>query len=290
MSAMRSTNVEQEARYCCLIGAQKAGTTSLFYYLGKHPEVHSIVWKEGKLFLDSPPKPEHVRRFEDLARGRKPDQWLFETSTYYTKFPQYRGVPQRIAEKFPDARFIYLVRDPVDRIWSQYCDYLSRDWERREFRDAIRENPEYFDYSRYYQQLQQYLAVFPRERMLVLVFEEFIRDKIGTLKQIFEFLDIDAGFIPENINEKFNDGGAKRGVSLPKRMVMHMPGFRSLPWRFRHWIKSSVGPDLPLKASVLTSDLRAELAAELQDDTLKFAELLGRDIPSWPTLQQTLQV
>lgn len=272
-------------RYVCLIGAQKAGTTSLYQYLATHPAVHAVRWKESKRFLADDPPREDVERFRRLSAGCRPGQWLFETSTYYTKFPQYAGVPERIARSFPEARLLYLVRDPVERIWSQYCHYLAKDWERRPFAEAVRENAEYLDYSRYHLQLQQYLEAFPPERLRVVVLEEFLQEKAAGMRGIFEFLGIDADFVPPNLQERYNDGATKRGMTPVKRAVRSMPGYGRLPWRVRRWMKTGVGPPLPDKREVFTPELRRELAEALQEDAEALFAFLGREVPAWKSLR-----
>lgn len=273
-------------KYVCLIGAQKSGTTSLFNYLATHPEIHTIRWKEGKFFLSDVPSTADQRRYDRLLEGRKPEQYVFETSTYYTKYPQYDGVPERIHERYPDAKFIYLVRDPVERIWSQYSHYLAKDWERRPFAEAVRENREYLDYSRYHLQLSRYLKVFPRDQIHVMVFEEFIADRESGLRNIFEFLGIDADFHTPNLDVTYNAGSSKRGMSKMKRMLFSLPGYRHFPWRVRKWVKSSLGESLPQKATEFDQLTRSWLQEQLSNDLNNFVKFLGRDVPSWKSLNR----
>lgn len=275
-------------KYLCLIGAQKSGTTSLYRYLATHPAIHTIRWKECKYFLTDSPSRSEQRRYAKLLRERSPEQYIFETSTYYTKFPQYAGVPQRIARQYPDAKLIYLVRDPVERIWSQYSHYLAKDWERKPFAEAVRDNNEYLDYSRYHQQLSQYLDVFPPERIRVIVFEEFIAEREAGLRSIFEFLGIDAEFRPPNLDVAYNSGSSKRGMSTTKRMLFSLPGYRHLPWKFRSWVSGSVGDSLPQKSSQFDETTRSWLREQLAEDLERFVEFLGRDVPSWKCLDREL--
>ena len=97
-----------------VIGAPKGGTTSLHHYLGAHPDVFMSRRKELGLFdrEDWRDRVEwYERQFPDRPRG-----YAGESSPAYSMHPTVAGVPERIHELLPDARLIYLVRDPVERL------------------------------------------------------------------------------------------------------------------------------------------------------------------------------
>src|SRR5688500_5445420 len=100
------------------IGAQKCGTSGLHYYLGLHPEVSMSTPKELNYFIAERNwgrGPEwYGRHFDPNARCRG------ESSPNYTAFPQHMGVPERMASVVPDAKLIYIVRDPLARIAAHY--------------------------------------------------------------------------------------------------------------------------------------------------------------------------
>ena len=100
-----------------VIGAAKCGTTSLHEYLDLHPEVAMSREKELDFFVEEKHWGRGVEwyaaQFEDApVRG--------ESSPSYTAYPRYRGVPERIRRVVPDAKLVYLVRDPVERIVSHF--------------------------------------------------------------------------------------------------------------------------------------------------------------------------
>ncbi len=116
-----------------IIGAQKCGTSGLHYYLGLHPEVSMSTPKELNYFIAERNwgrGPEwYARHFDPTARCRG------ESSPNYTAFPQHMGVPERMAGVIPDAKLIYIVRDPLDRIAAHYVHNFAKRREKGDLRD-----------------------------------------------------------------------------------------------------------------------------------------------------------
>ncbi|MGB3789461.1 MAG: sulfotransferase [Phormidesmis sp.] len=177
-----------------IIGAMKAGTTSLHHYLNTHPEIYMSRQKELMFFL------EH----ENWHRGMAWYQSQFspsvsvngESSPNYTNYPRWLGVPQRMHSVVPEAKLIYMLRDPIERIISQYVHKLSCGLEHRTLEAALAdfEDNYYIARSQYFLQLQQYLEFFPRESILLLTAEKLQDSPVETMRRVFEFLEVDADF------------------------------------------------------------------------------------------------
>ncbi|MDA8347687.1 MAG: sulfotransferase, partial [Pseudomonadota bacterium] len=143
-----------------IIGAMKSGTTSLHEYLDTHPQIAMSREKEPGYFVEelSLRKGEdwYLSLFEQDARY----QYVGESSTHYTKLPLYRGVPERLFRFNPDARLIYIMRDPFDRVISHYW-HAVRDvhhgGELRPLLKAVQECPDYLCFSDYAMQLEPYI-------------------------------------------------------------------------------------------------------------------------------------
>jgi hypothetical protein len=233
--------------------------------------------------MKATPTPREAADYERLFELGTRDQWGLEGSTGYAKFPRNQGVPQRIREQFPGARFIYVVRDPIDRIWSQYTHNLAHGRERRDLARAIEECPDYLNVSRYHLQLAQYLELFPRERILVLVFEELIADPGAVLARCAQFLEIDPEF-PEAAVEQVHNSSSRKTVPAGLLAIgQRLPGFELLPWRIRAWLKKDCGRPLPGKSDTLTPALRERLADALSKDMEAFFQFFGSEIPQWKT-------
>ncbi|MGD2147198.1 MAG: sulfotransferase domain-containing protein, partial [Anaerolineae bacterium] len=116
-----------------------------------------------------------------------------EASTSYTMFPQHRGVPERMHSVVPDARLIYLVRDPVERIISDYIHEVARGREQKEIAEALidMETSPYVARSRYAMQLQRYLDSFPPCRVRILTSEELYHHRRETMQEVFRFAGVE---------------------------------------------------------------------------------------------------
>jgi hypothetical protein len=269
--------------YFFIIGAMKAGTTSLYNYLAGHPELYPSPKKEPSVFRDPADEADLRARFAALFAGRRDERWCFEGSTSYTKYPSAAGVPRRLRSIVPDARFIYLVRDPAERVWSQYLHNLANGREARPLERAIREDAQYLDVSRYHQQLVQYLEIFPRERILIQVFEEMVKDPEATVRTVCEFLGVDSSYQAPTTDVAFNASGEKIAASRGLRLIRSLKLHDRVPWRLRRRLKD-MGTPLPARREILTEPLKKQIVEALGDDTSRFFEILGRRV-EWSSLR-----
>jgi hypothetical protein len=267
-------------RYFFIIGAMKAGTTSLFKYLADHPELCPSIRKEPRVFRDPGDPTAQLRTLQELFAKRTDEPWCFEASTAYTKYPRFPGVPARLRAALPDARFIYMVRNPVERTWSHYVHNLAHGREGEIFARAMKRKHQYLDFSRYHLQLQQYHSAFPKDRVLVQVFEEMAIDPAATVRSICEFLGIDASYCPPTREVAYNASSEKRTASRPLRALQRLGLDERLPWRLRQHLRTAGAP-LPRKAEALTPALRATIADALRVDTEAFLGSFGRRIRAW---------
>lgn len=199
-----------------VVGGQKCGTTALYAYLRWHPQVTGPAWKEVSYF------DRHYGRGEAWYRGQFPSRpWLWltggrsgrrplvgEASPSYLLHPH---APARVRKLVPDVRLVALLRDPVDRALSHYNHAVALGREPLSFEEAIAREPErlqgelerlgdtsYFSHAwwdhtylargHYAEQLERWLAVFPREQLLVLASERMRRDPATTYAQVLEHL------------------------------------------------------------------------------------------------------
>lgn len=170
-----------------VIGAMKCGTTSLHQYLGQHPDIAMSKVKEVNFFLEG-----HwgkgARWYESHFDGSA--TFRGESSTSYTKYPQRPGVPARMHSVLPDAKLIYILRDPIERTISHYLHAYHRSREERPLAEALRslaDNP-YIDPSRYHMQLERYLDHYPLSQILVLTTEDLRENPALTLDRAVEFI------------------------------------------------------------------------------------------------------
>jgi hypothetical protein len=265
-----------------VIGAQKCGTTSLHYYLDQHPEIamsrkkeldffSGVTWSRGVAW--------YAEQFDAAAPVRG------ESSPSYTDYPMTAGVAERVHALVPDAKLIYLVRDPIERILSHYLHNRSTGTERRTIEDALKHPADgtYITRSKYFMQLEQYLVFFPPSSILVVGQEELLRDRAATMREVFSFLGVEPSFYARRFERimhptshrrgkaplsAFVDGLA-RGMRLPESVSFQVQ--RLLPYPFTRG----------LERPAVNGAVRESLRRELREDAVQLRELTGKRFPSW---------
>lgn len=195
-----------------LIGAQKSGTTTLAYLLDQHPNICVAKSKEPHFFTTNWHK--GISWYQEEFANYK-DTICIDASTTYSMAPlsvdnsrntkkYLQGVPERIYSINPNAKFIYLLRDPVERTYSAYWHYVTNGREQRKFREAIGDDYFYLDVSNYYKQLSLWLEYFPIESFLFLLFEDMKKSPVQVAKECFKFIGVDSKNIQVHLEEAKN--------------------------------------------------------------------------------------
>lgn len=265
-----------------IIGAMKCGTTSLHYYLKQHPQIWMSRQKELHFFVEERNWPKGVEwyrsHFKAGARIRG------EASPAYTGHPFVVGAPERMHAVVPDAKLIYLVRDPIERIVSHYVHARFHGLESRPIDEALQdfEANRYVSRSQYAMQLAQYLKYFPAERILVLAREDLDRHRVETLQRVFRFLGVDERVRSWKFFRLLHRSDRKRpmnrlGAALARTPVMALVD--RLPHNAR-WLMVYPISRAPIRP-VLDEPLRAALAAYLKDDVERLRALTGLSFPAW---------
>src|SRR5918999_1990446 len=163
-----------------IIGGLKCGTTSIHHYLGLHPQVQMSKPKELNFFvselnwdlgLDW-----YKARFDDRFEVRG------ESSPHYTNLPRFTGVAERIRQHCPDAKLIYMVRDPIKRILSHWVHATGAGYETRELEPTLSQpDSAYMHRSMYWMQLQPYLKRFDRSQIEIFTQEELQSEREETM-------------------------------------------------------------------------------------------------------------
>lgn len=184
-----------------LIGAQKAGTTSLAYLLGQHPKICLSDPKETHYFTNNWGKGEswYRQRFNGVE-----GQLYLDASPSYSAgrsatcphsvgepSGQYKETPRRMYRLSPEAKLIYILRNPVDRAYSSYWHSVRAGNEQRSFSEVIREKGFYLRVGLYYEQINRYFEFYDRKAVLILFFEDLRVDVMSVTRECFRFLDIE---------------------------------------------------------------------------------------------------
>ncbi len=269
-----------------VIGAAKAGTTSLHAYLADHPEVFMSRDKELNYFIDSINWPLgqawYESHFDEAASTGAVA--IGEASPLYSAAHWYAGVPERMAGVVPDARLVYLVRHPIERMRSHYLHHLDERRETRSPTRAFRENPGYLNSSRYGFQLDRFASCFPRERILVVRTEELRDDRPGSLRRVFEFLGVDPTWKVPTDGEHHRT--ADKWVRPPtvvalKRHPVYRVAGRLTPEPIRRVYGRLTTKAADTSKVTIPPSLERELIDRLRPDIEALRSWLGPDFDCW---------
>jgi Sulfotransferase family len=238
--------------------------------------------------------------YERLFASAAPGALKGESSVSYMYYPE---AAQRISRYVPRAKFLAILRHPVDRAYSKYLQFRRDGVEPcARFEDAIAAEPEricarwsptwfYLDRGYYYRQLSVYVELFGREHLHVSLYDDFARDPQGVLDRMFRFLGLDP--VAVDVGRHHN---VSRDVHVPRLMWLHdlvmRPNRASRLMRDRlpHQFVKAVTPLArrmvfrkagTLDYTPLSPGLRTELTSRFRDDILRLEDLLDRDLSHW---------
>ncbi len=288
-----------------IIGAAKAGTTSLCYYLNQHPEVYISPEKEPRFFTPefyttycNGPLRDKARRttmslgeYYSLFSGVTNEIAIGEASTEYIYFPE---TAKRIKQMLPNIKLIAILRDPAERAFSAFCYQLRDGCELGSFEQALHDEKRrllehwrpgwlYQKVGFYYEQLKPYFDLFDKDQIRVYLYEDLDVAPIATLRDIFRFLGVDEDFVP--------DLSRKNVSRIPRNQLLNLLIKRNSPFKS---LLTSLTPKLVrqklskqiktynLEAKpTLSPEVRKELVFLYQDDILRCQDLLERDLSTW---------
>jgi hypothetical protein len=292
-----------------IIGAAKAGTTSLYNYLKQHPQIYMSPVKEPKFFaFEEGEKPDFqgpgdikanrfvvtdLESYSNLFEGHTYELAIGEASPAYLYCPK---TAERIRKILPNTKLIVILRDPVERSYSSFL-HLRRDGIEplSDFAQALQAEEiriknnwgfiwHYMNMSLYYVQLQRYFENFNSNQIKVYLYEEFKNHTIRVLQDIFEFLEVDKQFIVDT-SIKANVSGIPRNKLLHK--LLNEPNFFKkkflkpfIPFKMRQYLTYNL-IQVNLEKPTLSLELRKDLIQLFQGDILKLQELINRDLSSW---------
>lgn len=270
-----------------VIGAAKCGTTSMHEYLDSHPDVFMARIKEIRFFAD-PDYEEWLGHY--MAMFESSATIVGESSPVYTRAPAVPGAAERMAKLIPNARLIFMVRDPVERAVASYQEERFQGLDTRPFDEAFDDLDDpynaFLSASRYAQQLEPYLEHFKRDQIHIVSFSDLGPNLQRTMKGIFEFLGVDADYRLD-ATEKHNSGGARFEYGRVGRRLRNSRAADALrqmsPDGPSRLIRAQ-GKRLlskPLPRPRLDEESRRRLADALAPDAQKFRDLVGRRFEDW---------
>jgi hypothetical protein len=294
-----------------LIGAAKSGTTSLYKYLKQHPQIFMSGLKEPNYlaFGDSDiafgnPKdnkflnrvavkdlPSYARLFADATDERA----IGEASGSSLYMP---GAHRRIRQLLPAVKLIAVLRDPVERAYSQFLYYRGlgaepvRRFERAVSLEARRVEQRWAPYwfyianGFYHRQLRPFVDTFGADRIRVYLYDDLVAHPREMIADIFRFLDVDDSFHVD-LATRYNVSQVSLN-RIPDVLKAMTPWWRAIepcaPRRMRDAIKT-FGRDLLRRNTGRGAPMRPEFRRQLQavfhEDTARLQDLIGRDLTPW---------
>jgi hypothetical protein len=286
-----------------VIGANKAGTSSLHRYLGQHPDIFMSRIKEPYFFAHEGELPPDTpfRKQMEAASTREQYEALFaaaegaiavgESSTGY--LPNAIAA-RRIHEEIPDARLIAILRDPSDRAHSAFAHARREGKEPlRDFEAAIDAElsgcrwRSYVALGRYSQGLTNYFERFPASQLKILLYDEYSDEPVAVLREIFGWLGVDPTFTPD-VSRRFNVSYIPKSDAVSSALRRPSP-LRSLaragvPMSARRWLQRKAVRLNSARPEPLDPPTRARLVELFDADIRRTEALLGRDLSSWRTV------
>lgn len=211
-----------------------------------------------------------------------------ETTPAYSRFPVFKGVAQRIYDLIPNAKLIYLVRDPIERIIAHYQMEVAKQRETRTINEVLTDldDNSYIIPSCYALQLEQYLAYFPMEQILIVSQSALYNQRRSTLQKVFEFLGVNSSFYGWRYRRKINPATnnrykTKAGMWLDQQALTQM--LYKLPPKLSHMsLQALFYPfSRPVEKPSIDAPLREKLSAYLKDDVNRFRQLTQEEFSDW---------
>lgn len=291
-----------------VIGSAKCGTHSICTLLGQHPDVFMVEPKETYFFSVPGQWEKGFDWYESLFAAAGDKRMRGEGSPDYTLGAALPvNVPKRIFEYAPDAKLIYIVRHPVQRIESMWLELTWWSTERLTWwtdrgikmeimqahpsiNKALRLNQSVFvDTTNYWTEIDRYRKYFPDDQILVVFLEDLMADHSAVMRECFTFLGVDADVETDLALTIRNASERKRIPRKPYAMVRSLPGARSVLHKaaglMPQTLRSAITKRL-LRAPVserphLDQETQAWVSDLLRDDMYKFLEFSGRPRNFW---------
>lgn len=267
-----------------IAGAAKAGSSTLYHYLGEHPDVCMSSGKEPAFFTKNWKK--GIGWYESQFVEYSDESVIGEATVEYMRDPI---ATQRIWEVIPDVKFIFTLREPISRAVSHYWWRVHNGHESRSFDEVLTEGREAFfvDYGLYYTHISRFLDYFPLEHMHFVILERMASDHDIVFQEMWDFLELREQNIIQNVSAR-NNAVAPRSEKLKSLLLSIRKS------AFKRLIPSILKP-LIRRSLTLAENVNKESfePPELRSDQIKMLksffdpeiegleEILGYELVEW---------
>ena len=253
----------------------KCGTSSLFSYLAGHPEVCPSICKEPEYFSEKF-KSANVNRYEELwSFDKSTHKYALEASTGYTKYPADTAAPRNIYNYGIKPKFIYLVRNPIDRI-NSHIAYMNQS-----------DSPlsaDYLEYlisvSSYHLQLEQYRKYFSMDNFLVLDFNELKNKPMDSINRVYHFLGLSLDYYPDSYTA-VNTTQVESNAEHTLRSSIAGPLIKLIPKHVKRTVKKQLRKLSSPRKQILTDEQVDFVRSALSNEMCKLSNDYGVNVRKW---------
>lgn len=300
-----------------IVGAAKAGTTSLYNYLRGHAEIFLPERKELRFFSgmkgnfvgpgDDDLNRSIVNSFDEYMnyfQNQNGEKIIGDVSPDYLYY--YKNSVQRIRAYLDEPRILIILRNPVERAFSHYLNFIRVGREKLTFEQALRclnerkkQNWEwawqYLEVGLYYEQVREYLKNFRYVR--IYLFDDLVNNSIFVIRDICEYLDIDSNYVPADISTKYNHSNIPRNKFL-QDLLYYQSNYlsESIKNNFKKFLSRNLIDvaknklaNMNYNKAEISLSTRIRLELYFRENIYKLQELIGRDLSSWlPNLNENV--
>ncbi|MBE9125339.1 MULTISPECIES: sulfotransferase [unclassified Coleofasciculus] len=291
-----------------IIGAAKAGTTALHASLEQHPQIYMTPVKEPNFFALEGEKlgfpagtisegylancKTTLEAYREQFQGVVKEIAIGEASPIYLYHPK---APDRIQHYIPDAKLIAILRNPVERAYSNFLHHIREGFEiHTDFARALQEEENrirdnwwwgfyYVQGGFYSTQLQRYFDRFDRSQIKIYLYEDLNTHPLKVLRDAFQFLQVDETFIPDT-STRYNVSGIPKNKLfysfLTNQNFIKEPFKLLVPYKLRKRLVRNL-TNRTLAKPQLSSEVRSQLIQVYRNDIFKLQDLIHRDLSTW---------
>ncbi|MEZ4972121.1 MAG: sulfotransferase domain-containing protein [Cyclobacteriaceae bacterium] len=257
-----------------VIGAMKAGTSTLFRNILVHPKIDRTRSKEVNFFLEDHTQQDLDRLYK--MEFRHPDLLKCDVSPKYSQCHKYKGVAARIYKANPKAKIVYLIRDPIKRVESHLHHNLLRDrYSSIDLHEEINNKNDYIQCSKYHFQISEYLQFFPASQILVLMLEELALRPDVFCQRLGKFLGLT---FPAYQPNEFNVSERRYQIKYYDWVHQYITWKPMIKFYHYFWLMMNVKPERP----VLSEEMIERLKMVFREDVNRLADQFALDLNLWP--------
>lgn len=288
-----------------IIGAAKAGTTSICHYLNQHPQVYISPVKEPRFFA-----PEFyttqangllrdgartsvmsLAEYEQLFAGVNHEVAIGEASTEYLYFPE---TPKRIVELIPDTKIIAILRNPVERAFSAFCYQVRDECENLTFAAALEQESKrikegwrpgwlYQASGFYYRQLKRYFAIFEPQQIKIYLYDQLKVNSLKVTQDMFRFLGVDDSFVPHLTKQNISQMPKNKWLNslIRRQNLLKSTTQKIIPATVQKAIAAKIKQYNLADKPVMTQQTKERLIKLYRNDINNLEQLIQRDLSHW---------